>query len=83
MALALGSAPGSLAGLKGRCYASRMDDDMRQAFERVDARLDALQDALGDMAAQINAKLDAVLAGVETLRQDASRLESELRSLLH
>jgi hypothetical protein len=52
-----------------------MDEDVRQAFEGVNARLDRLM-------LQINTKLDDLLSGMETMRRDADGMRGHLAFVL-
>ncbi len=59
-----------------------MDDDVRQAFERVDARLDMMGARLDTMMGQINTKLDDLLSGMEAMRRETDVTRGHLAFVL-
>jgi hypothetical protein len=52
-----------------------MDDDVKQAFELVNARLDTMME-------RINTKLDDLLSGMEAMRRDADTTRGHLAFVL-
>jgi homoserine acetyltransferase len=59
-----------------------MDDDVKQAFERVDARFDTMGARLDTMMERINAKMDDLLTGMEAMRREADVTRGHLAFVL-